>query len=239
MTPNPRLGDQGLEIDMHANVPYYALKALAAIAPTDDIRFYLNGVYIETTKHDTTLVVTNGHYLVAHKHALTKGDPDQAEFECILPVEFVRSLKVGKRDLKFRSVCELSVEEIPEKAKEMPDAKRATLNLPNGFSMSVETIDGKFPDWRKVVPGTFSKETAQIRPEYVADVYRAIAGCYDKEVCVAPLLHNGDKAAAVIYADTVAVLMPLRDAGEDRMMPDWALPPGWQMKPLNVHKLAA
>lgn len=242
MTPNPRLGDLGLEIDMHANVPYHALKALAAIAPTDDIRFYINGVYIEATKHDTTMVVTNGHYLVAHRHALTKGDPEQAEFKCILPVKWLRSIKVAQRELKFRSDCQLSLEPIPNQAdsKEESHAMRATLNLPSGVSMISDTIDGVFPDWRKIMPGTFSKETAQFNPAYVADVYRAIAGCYNKDACIAPLRHNGDKAGAVVYCDTVGVLMPLRIEGDDLPVPDWALSANWAQKfAEDMEKLAA
>jgi hypothetical protein len=58
---------------------------------------------------------------------------------------------------------------------EEPDYTTRHITLSqNGMSVQGMTIDGTFPDWRRVIPcGEMSGVAAQFNPKYIGDLYKA------------------------------------------------------------------
>lgn len=55
---------------MHkVNIDPRKLRAVALMAPKDEIRYYLNGVQIEITPDEVFYIATNGHALIAYRDA--------------------------------------------------------------------------------------------------------------------------------------------------------------------------
>jgi DNA polymerase-3 subunit beta len=81
-----------------------------------------------------------------------------------------------------------------------------------GKASSAALVDGKFPEWRRVVPRTVSGVVSQFNTEYVATfgkIHKLLGGKYSPGI-----LHNGgehESAARVLLpGDAVGVLMPMR-----------------------------
>jgi len=173
------------------------MQALAKyIAPKNEIRFYLVGVLLEITDAGRFYVSTDGHKLVVIREARQETD-DNGQW--IIPRDVILGIKLSKR----------------------PVINTAEFNQENGKASltycGTETrfglVDGKFPDWRRVVPTNVSGEVAQFNPDYLV----AIRDCAVATVGVGKysglsLLHNGN-SASLYQADShdfIGVIMPLR-----------------------------
>jgi DNA polymerase-3 subunit beta len=174
-----------------------AINALAKyIAPKSDTRFYLNGVLIEITENGRFYAATDGHKLVVIREARQETD------ECgqwIIPRDVILGIKLSKRPVI--DICEFSVEN-----------GKASITY-CGTETKFGLVDGKFPDWRRVVPTKVSGEIAQFNPDYLV----AIRDCAAATVGISgysglSLLHNGGSAS--LYQanspDFIGVIMPLR-----------------------------
>jgi DNA polymerase-3 subunit beta len=172
-----------------------ALKAVSLFAAKKEIRYYLCGVLVESTPLETRLVATDGHTLGVHRSE-AKGD-NQGTFNGIIPLDIVSAI------LKFKS---------PVKNDDIP----VTLTVSDngeiradycGNSLLFKCVDGRFPDYRRVVPSQISGEKAFFNPDYLLRVRDA-----SKFLGVAfSFGYNGDSPSlATIGGSMVAVLMPLR-----------------------------
>ena len=111
------------------------LRMLAAVAPAmgnKDVRYYLNGVNFEHVQGGVIAVATDGNALIAAREKL----PDLEPFASfIMPRAIVLELlKAG------RKVTEFTV---------LTDEIEC-----DGGTRPFAPIDGKFPDWRRVLPAT-------------------------------------------------------------------------------------
>lgn len=172
-----------------------ALKAVSLFAAKKDIRYYLQGVLVESTPLETRLIGCDGHTLGVHRSA-AKGD-NEGVFTGIIPLDIVAAI------LKFKS---------PVKNDNIP----VTLTVSDngeiradycGNSLLFKCVDGKFPDYRRVVPTEISGEKAFFNPDYLLRIRDA-----SKVIGVAFAFgYNGNSAAlATIGESMVAVIMPLR-----------------------------
>jgi len=178
-------------------INFKTMQALAKyIAPKNEIRFYLVGVLLEITDAGRFYVSTDGHKLVVIREARQETD-DNGQW--IIPRDVILGIKLSKR----------------------PVINTAEFNQENGKASltycGTETrfglVDGKFPDWRRVVPTNVSGEVAQFNPDYLV----AIRDCAVATVGVGKysglsLLHNGN-SASLYQADShdfIGVIMPLR-----------------------------
>ncbi|ASY56470.1 DNA polymerase III subunit beta [Sinorhizobium sp. CCBAU 05631] len=106
-------------------------KALRFVSPfisTEETRYYLNGVCLD----GDVLVATDGHRMGVHPHGFDGGAFDRG----IIPKDVVFAL------LSMPAPKGLSV------SKEKP---RVEIRM-DGARIRAKLIDGKFPDWRRVVP---------------------------------------------------------------------------------------
>lgn len=166
------------------------IKALLLTSAKKDIRAYLNGVYFESTTRGIVAVSTDGHRLLAIQ---VLNDEAQG-LSAILPREAL------EKAVKTKAVSLIITIEADRFT--LDDGTQTTSGL---------LLDGRFPDWRRVIPSTTSGEASSFQNEYLADFDKAarlLCGGNCK------VLHNGTSGALIRFAtdQAVGVVMPLRDS---------------------------
>jgi len=133
------------------------LKALVAIAPKSDIRYYLNGVYV-TPDHMT---VTDGHRILRVERETAISD---SVILCRASLD--RALKLFTAKDEGLSVMDA-------------DGAHVWLGRIDGDRVRVDTVDGRFPDVEPIAKGVDGKLPAQGTPvgmqlKYVAQMSNAV-----------------------------------------------------------------
>lgn len=181
------------------------IKALLRFAADQDVRYYLNGVLLDFAAG--LAVATDGHRLLVAK-VKTEG-----EGEVIIPRELLEDVVRGKQaDVVITAVDSSII---------------VNRGGTHGTTFKCEAIDGRYPDWRRIIPSTTSGELAHFNPQYVLDAHRSLAELRGKPgdtMNVAPLQHNGDSAAVMVLGDAIAVvpeaiavIMPTRTTGQEAL----------------------
>lgn len=198
---------------MKITIDHNVVKALLICAAKQDVRYYLKGVCVDARATDVTLVTTDGHRLLAYPVA-TDAIEALAVGQYIIPREALEAVKPCKAG---RVTLPITIE---------IDVAHGRENKITGATSTVTPlIDGKFPDWRRVMPKTVSGEPTQYNPEYVSgfgDICKLLGGKYGPFIN-----HNGNSAAPVTnLGPALGVIMPLRLDGDDvkfSALPAWAL----------------
>ena len=183
-----------------------ALAAVALFSSKKDARYYLQGVYVETGPKGAILVATNGHAMgILHV-------ADDCEVSAgIIPAELIaNAIKISKGEK-----LSLTID------TEAGEGSRPMYSI---AGMGMLGIDGKYPEWRRVVPtGEPSGVAAQFESELVTRFGKAalLLGVKHKSLNIA---HNGAGNAARVTIkarpEFLGVVMPYRvEASAD--MPDW------------------
>jgi DNA polymerase-3 subunit beta len=186
---------------MKTEISVNYLTAALVIAPKSDIRYYLNGVNMAFKHGEESSVLevvsTDGHMLFKAVQTLKYSEDTQtADFSMIIPRDVVdTAVRTAKR------------------------VKRSTITLealPDGRYMLGETvfatIDGKYPDYERIVPKSCSGELAQFNLQYLAQADTALRVAYENKSIHVHLSHNG-KECAVVHTglrNAFVVVMPLR-----------------------------
>lgn len=213
---------------MKITIDHNIVKALLICAAKQDVRYYLKGVLVDARANgDVILVTTDGHRMLAYPVA-TDAIEALAPGQYIIPREALEAVKPCKAG---RHVLPITIEIVT--APDQPDPERAGVTIKGKTSITVTgatsavtaPIDGKFPDWRRVLPKTVSGEPAQYNPEYVSgfgDICKLLGGKYGPHIN-----HNGSSAAPVTnLGPALGVIMPLRlddDEIKFSALPAWAL----------------
>lgn len=186
------------------------LRALMAVAPKKDIRYYLNGVHIETGDFGAIGVATDGHILVVVRLDETPR-PESVIF--------------APNCWKLAGIKDESVALTYSLTNGESSLARCTLDHSGG--QLVATVDDrKFPDWRRVVPKSTSLISSPIDSTLVAKL-DTCAKHLDKQ-SHAIVSHGGPKNPALVsfthYEDAFGVVMPT--LGEQiTEAPAWAAAP--------------
>lgn len=193
-----------------------ALKTAALFASNEEIRYYLRGVNLETTRNGVTLTATNGHYLAMVRHDY-QGDNDLFETShwgnFIIPITLVDKIKISKH-------CDYAEINL--------DGDKIFISY-MGVTYAENKIDGTFPDARRAVPAQVSGEIAQFNPAYINLFGKAkalINGKKDQNLVT--IAHNGESPALVDFVPDdcdfqgFGVLMPYRAAEPLSAPPSWA-----------------
>ena len=177
------------------------LRAALTHVAKNDVRYYLNGICMDLDAG--RIVATDGHRMF-----VAFGPKDPGKGRVILPRDLVANVcKVaGKRGQQVTVTLAGS-----------GDTATATLSLPTGAQFGETLIDGRFPDWPRVVPTTLSGELGQYDLDYLAAAADALVihGAASKTQGVR-VAHNGADKPCIVWAPdctenmAFVVVMPMR-----------------------------
>lgn len=182
------------------------LLASICTAAKKDLRDYLIGVQILATETDTRLVSTDGSILSVQR-LITGNVLDTGPVELIIPIETCEKIKSRKDERPI----ELTI-------------KDGQWYLDDVGTMHFFTpIDGKFPDFKRVIPVKFSGEAGQFQIALLSRFEKAakILGATCKSI-----RHNGRDAALVSIGrdhEYLGVIMPVRVTAPELTAPTWYL----------------
>lgn len=147
------------------------MKAALVVAPKSDIRYYLVGMQLELgtgpQRDRVLLIATDGHRLTV-SDANPEDSPNQpAQPACSVIIPRDLAERVAKHKLP-RTASQTVFLRI-----ESPGTvdSALTFTFPDGSSYAGKAIDGRYPEWRRVIrrkPG--NGRAAAINPRYYGDI---------------------------------------------------------------------
>jgi len=189
------------------------LKAVSMFAAQgDDIRYYINSVLVEVSKAQIRLCATDGHTLAICKLDAALGELEKP-FEFLMPIDTVKTITKWESKKTASHLFQITV----------PDELTGEFRVESGENVTIfRAVDGKFPDYFRVIPKTVSGETAYFNADYLARIQDAnkLLGHG-----IAPAFaYNGDSAALAVINDSfIAIVMPIQnEALKDASGAVWA-----------------
>lgn len=135
---------------MQITIKTNELQAMLLTAAKKDVRYYLNGVFVHIQPELIRLVSTDGSHMSVLR---VEHDKVNGAAEIIIPRDIIAGL-----DKKGGVVI----------LEDQPDGKwRITEHT--GRVTQFSPIDGKFPDFRRVMPVNLDGQATQIDPELLVD----------------------------------------------------------------------
>lgn len=184
---------------MQFSIKQSQLKAMLNLAAKQDIRYYLNGVFVEFNQQTTRLVATCGHKMGLLNHP---SEDNQGAGSLIIPREVIENLpKTGKFD------PELTI------TKFDGNATGWTIVIPGGTQIVFQQIEGNFPDYRRVCNFKTSGEAASFNYEYMVQFLKVQHALGGSKTNTVNLYQNGTSGALVTLAGVdnfAGVIMPIR-----------------------------
>lgn len=152
-----------------------ALAAALKCAGNKDVRFYLNGVLLDFPRG--RIVATDGHRLFC-------GAIPAVDFPAVIvPRALVEAALKANKTLskRTREGCALFVNvrtvAMP-KTEQEPARELVTVELNHvlaGFTMEAPAIDGRFPEYERVIPGKVTGAPSAYNCQYIAEAAEALA----------------------------------------------------------------
>lgn len=196
-------------------LPVRALAAALTHAGVKDVRYYLNGVYLDFPKG--RIVATDGHRMFVGQIPKAEAEPVIVERDSA-----DRIVKQAKKSLRDGWAIIVSVDE---------DNTVRLHDVNSGATFSAKAIDGKFPDYERVIPTKPDGTVGQYNLGYLADTRKALALYQGRDVdrTFPHIAHNGLGPCLVTddSATALCVVMPVRAAGD-------GVAPGWYTGPVSV-----
>lgn len=185
------------------------LRAVKLFAAEGDIRFYLNGVLVHVLDDGAVRLVATDGRAIAITHTPTDDLIPPSPCKLIVPIDVVKifaahkgktPISIFSRDgLEYRMEC-------------------------LGLSVNFVPIEGRFPEYERVVPARISGETAQFDPELMMR-FNGAAKVYNKESRGIGIEHNGN-GGALVHLNTgefLGICMPW-GGGHMTGVPAWIKP---------------
>jgi hypothetical protein len=197
-------------MQVQLNVKY--IRSLRHLMAHNDVRYYLKGVFVKCSERGKFYVATNGHILGAYFEPWAN-DEEAVELELIVPGDVVKAAKPSRHlDHGF-----------------LQSREDGRFEINTGDTIHTFTpIDGKFPDWSRIIPREVSCKPAHFDYDYLADFNSCARDGYGAKYSV-EVYPNGNAAALVKNGNPqfVGAIMPLRaPSGEclitaSPAMPEW------------------
>ena len=136
--------DSPQEVHITASDLHICVKNTAFSMAQQDVRFYLNGMLMEIGADRLSCVATDGHRL-AYSQCDTEADPD-TPVRAIIPRKSVNELQRL-----------LSTANTEDKVTILVTSQHLQIQV-GGVRISTKLIDGRFPDYNRVIPIDGNKE---------------------------------------------------------------------------------
>lgn len=133
------------------------LDATAFCMAQQDVRYYLNGLYLEIEGEGMRAVATDGHRMAITRSG--HGSASTGVVHVIVPRKAIQEIIRLLPNTDEVANIDLS-------------ANHLRLQL-NGFQFTTKLIDGKFPEYTKVIPTTQSKKVVLNRDDFRESLGRA------------------------------------------------------------------
>lgn len=179
---------------MKFQMDFNILKGLNVLSGKKDIRYYLNGIGIEITSNGAYFVATDGHKLgIYHDHKITSSD----KISYIVPNDLI--MQVSKQVKAPISLIDIELSKTIE-----------ITYLNNTFKAL--SIDGTYPDFRKVIPENLSHEIGQFNPDYLSEFKKCASIMQGKKEVEISIGHNGNSGSIISIDDSnfLGVIMPYK-----------------------------
>jgi DNA polymerase III sliding clamp (beta) subunit (PCNA family) len=183
---------------MENTINIEVIRALLPLAAKKDtIRVSLAGVYVDFQPDKTVYVATNGHALGMYTEAVE----NEHTFSIIIPGDVVKQLKPKSGTAKWG---DLTFD---------PASNAARITNPGASQdFGFTPLNGKYPDFTKVIPSETSGEAAQFDVDLLAlfaQVNKSLGAKYPGRI---KLDHNGNAGALVHLSrdEFTGVIMPFR-----------------------------
>lgn len=195
----------------------------------EDVRYYINGLYLETGINGARLVATDGHQL-----AVTKIDGEFPVASITIPGSLAHAVKAKAKSPKFITL------EFAEGGQQFADQDNAKIVFtPRDITLTfgdttttANELEGRFPDYRRVVPREVDSTLAQYDPRLVSRIDKActLLG-YKFFVGIAP---NGNSSGLSVIDDSfLVVTMPFK-ATPNTTSPSWVQAPLYATEPVRL-----
>jgi DNA polymerase-3 subunit beta len=185
---------------MQFSIKQSQLKAMLNLASKQDIRYYLNGVFVEFNQVTTRLVATDGHKMGLLNHC---SEDNQGAGSLIIPREVIENLPKAARSFD----PELTITKCPINHASW------TIVIPGGTQIVFQQIEGTFPDYRRVCNFKTSGEAASFNYEYMVQFLKVQHALGGSKTNTVNLYQNGTSGALVTLAGVdnfAGVIMPIR-----------------------------
>ena len=193
------------------------LKAAARFMAVQDIRFYLNGLLIESNPMQSRIVATDGHTLFASRDD-AKCD-NAGSFTGIMPADTVKAILAWKAPHKSANDTPVVLTTCDDLAGEHRAAWAGNICV-------FRLIDGKFPDYARVVPATLDAGVSFFQPEYLLRCTKAAIDLNTSAKGMFAFKCAQDGAGVAVFSpQSFAVLMPIKTDVADVADVAWAREP--------------
>ena len=187
-----------------------ALRAIASLAPTADIRYYLLGVHARADQRGIILEATDGHALGRLRISPTAVS---APVSVILPLDGLKTVTAGGKKT-LDDVLTVTVDTA---------ANRVTI-VDRTVTHALTPIDGKFPDTDQVTRKALAApaEMAQFNPELLERLHACIKTASGADNAIPCYSQRGMNPCIVTYADLpefIGLVMPWR--ADETAVPTW------------------
>ena len=174
-------------------IPVEYINALLCFAVKKDIRNYLNSIMLEILPTESRLVATDGCMIGVFRICSTDNLPPM---QIIIPREPLDKIK-SKRGEFIEIIAS-------------PDNKEVTIKHGNS-TVTCEVINSKYPEYRRLIPDSYTGESAQFNGELLTNIIKAYK-CLHTGFPAPFITHNGTGGALIDlnWDDFCGVIMPLR-----------------------------
>ena len=184
----------------NVTVTTQAVKAATNFAATKDIRYYLNGVYLEARDGKLFIVATDGGAMYVHRVTLPQDEPIY-DFGVIVPIDTAKMFAKTKSE-----VLKVTI-------------NGDTITLSDGaINTTTKAADGRYPDWRRVLPEDAGSpdHSGHYNVDYLTACAKAGKLYGRKDYACVPLSTGKEKAGVLWFDDnSMAIVMPLRMGKEN------------------------
>ena len=187
------------------------IAVLKLFASDKDVRFYLNGIALEIGATESRLVATNGLMLGCFRIVSEQPEVAAPLTNIIIPNDLLKSIKPS-------GMVEIAIGDLETKdngkGEQVPVSNSRPITLTYAsVSISGKTMDGTFPDFRRVIPSKVSGQPAQFDPRFTGTLAKAWSIIHGgKGPHLVGIGFNGTDGALIdlAYEDFTGVIMPLR-----------------------------
>lgn len=220
-------------------VPVADLLRVAPFKAHDDMRYYLNGILVTPCEDHALLVATNGHWIAVYESRESWTDKERI---LDLPWWFLRQVEQLHKDRRLTDARDAewldADEDAPapsHKPKDLvviDEQSRLTIREPGNEVLvkpGLPFIDGKYPDWRKVLPDPSTLESGLITPfavNYFARLGEAVPTDRGHGIRFFQCREGGGSNQPGVFRyeslpGFVVALMPMRDEKKLGAWPEW------------------